>query len=68
MPSRSCQEGDTVFVRATVLSAGSTYFQIRIDDDTTMSITTWAPASEIAKAEDIGKLRPVIRTKRFLDR
>jgi hypothetical protein len=53
--------GDTVFVRATVLQACSDAFQIRIEDFPTITITTWAPPSEIAKVEDIALLKPIRR-------
>jgi hypothetical protein len=61
MPSRTCQAGDTVFVRATVIEAASDYFQILIDDGKFMSITSWAPACEVARFEDIGQLKPIRR-------
>jgi hypothetical protein len=61
MPYRDCQKGDEVFIRATVLEACSDAFQVRIEDFTSLTITTWAPVSEIAKAEDIARLKPVRR-------
>lgn len=68
MPYRNYQVGDQVFVRATVLEACSDLFQIRIEDVGSVAMTTWAPASEIAKVEDIGQLKPIRRSERFLDR
>jgi hypothetical protein len=68
MPSRSCQAGDTIFIRATVLEAGSNYFQVVIEDNHTLSITAYVPASECAKHEDIGQLKPIRLTGRYLDR
>ena len=68
MPSRYCQEGDTVYVRATVLVAGDGFFQVLIDDGVAISITTWVPSRECAKHEDIGRLRPIRRRGTFLDR
>lgn len=59
MPSRLYQAGDIVFVRAVVLDPCSDVFQVRIEDYPKIAITTWVPASEIAKAEDIDRLRPL---------
>ena len=59
MPHLNCQEGDIVFIRATVLRACSDAFQVRIEDFPTLTITTWAPSSEIAKAEDIPLLKQI---------
>jgi hypothetical protein len=36
-------------------------FQVRIENHPSMAVTTWAPASEIAKAEDIADMRPTRR-------
>jgi hypothetical protein len=64
----SYQAGDEVFVRATVLEACSDAFQIRIQDFPTMTITAWAPRSEVAKAEDIVLLKPMRRRDlKYLD-
>lgn len=68
MPSRSCQAGDTVFIRATVIEAGSDYFQVLVDDGKYLSITSWVPAGECSKHEDIGQLKPIRRTRGFVDR
>jgi hypothetical protein len=68
LPSRGCQEGDTVYVRATVLAAGSDYFQVLIDDGHRLSITSWVPAGECARHEDIGRLKPIVRRGAFVDR
>jgi hypothetical protein len=68
MPSRSCQAGDTVMIRGTVVEAGSDYFQVLIDDGKYLSITAWVPAGECAKPEDVHRLKPIRRTERFLDR
>lgn len=56
MPSRKCLPGDEVYIRAVVLQACSDMFQVRIEDFPSVVITTWAPASEIARAEDIAEL------------
>ena len=61
MPYRGYQKGDQVFIRATVLEACSDCFQVRIEDFPTVTITTWAPVSEIAKAEHIILLKPMRR-------
>jgi hypothetical protein len=58
LPSGKCLPGDTVYVRAQLLQAGSDGFQILIDDGVRLSITTWVPARECAKLEDIGELKP----------
>ena len=68
MPSRSCQEGDTVFIRATVLMAASDFFQVLIDDGQAVAITTVVPARECARHEDIGRLRPIRRRRGYIDR
>lgn len=68
MPSRSCQAGDTVVIRGTVIEAGSDYFQVLIDDGRKLSITTWVPAGECAKPEDVHRLKPIIRRGGYLDR
>jgi hypothetical protein len=62
MPHRNYQSGETVYIRATVLQACSDAFQVRIEDYPNLTITTWAPVSEIAKPEDIARLRPVRRS------
>lgn len=61
MPHLNCREGDIVYIRATVLSACSDAFQVRIEDYPNLVITTWAPAREIAKAEDIHLLKAMHR-------
>jgi hypothetical protein len=58
MPYRTYQAGDEIFIRATVLQACSDAFQVRIEDFPNLTITTWAPVSEIAKMEDIERLKP----------
>ena len=69
MPSRKCQAGETVFVRALVLEACSDTFRVRIEDNSSsMVVTTWVPAGEIARHEDIGELKLIRRIGRFLDR
>lgn len=68
MPSRSCQAGDTVVIRGTVIEAGSDYFQVLIDDGFQLSITTWVPARECAKPEDMHLLKPIRRRGGFVDR
>jgi hypothetical protein len=64
MSYRNCREGDVVFVRATVVHACPELFQVRIEDHPSLTVTTWLPASEIAKAEDIAALRPMRRASR----
>lgn len=68
MPSRNCQAGDTILIRGTVIEAGSDYFQVLIDDGKYLSITTWVPARECAKPEDVKLLKPIVRTGGFVDR
>lgn len=58
MPCRKVVTGDTVFIRATVIEAGSDYFQVLVDDVLKFSITCWVPARECARHEDIGELKP----------
>ena len=58
MSHLNCQQGEVVFIRATVLQACSDAFQVRIEGYPGLAITTWAPVSEIAKAEDIALLKP----------
>lgn len=58
MPHLECREGDTVMVRATVLTAASGAFQVRIEDNHTMACTVWVPTSEVAKPEHVGQLKP----------
>jgi len=55
MPSRNCQVGDTVFVRVTVIEHWGDALQVRVEDRR-VAITFWAPASEVARAEDVGLL------------
>lgn len=59
MPYLLCQAGDIVFVRARVLVAAADAFQIRIEHFPEYAFTTWAPPSEIARFEDIPRLRPL---------
>lgn len=59
MPSRLYQAGDVVFVRAVVIDPCADLFQIRIEDYPKFAITTWVPASEIAKPQDIERLKPL---------
>ena len=59
MPSRGCQAGDTVFVRATVLEPCGDTGRVLIEDRRQVSIAIWLPACEIAHAEHIGDLKPV---------
>jgi hypothetical protein len=68
LPSIGYREGDTVYVRARVVSAGSDFFQVVVDDGELLSITQWVPARECAKPEDIGRLKPIVRRGGFLDR
>lgn len=58
MPHLECREGDTVMVRATVLTAASGAFQVRIEDNKTMACTVWVPTSEVAKPEHVARLKP----------
>lgn len=50
--------GDIVFIRAVVIEAMPDLFQVRIEDFPNLSITTYVPASEIAKLDDIDGLKP----------
>lgn len=59
MAHLKCRAGDVIFVRAVVLEAASDCFQVRFDDGGYYVLTTWVPAGECAKAEDIGELRPI---------
>jgi hypothetical protein len=59
MPSWKCRAGDTVFVRATVLEACSDTFNVAIDDFVGFALRVWVPASECARHEDIGELKPI---------
>jgi len=68
MPSRKVLPGDTVFVRAEAIAVGSDFMQVRIDDGVALCLTVWVPSRECSKAEDIGELKPIRRTGRFLDR
>lgn len=68
MPSSKCQAGDTVVVRGEVLRAESDAFQVLFDDGVTLAITTWVPARECAKPEDVHLLKPIRRRGRYLDR
>lgn len=68
MPSRSCREGDTIYIRATVVSAGVGFFQVLIDDGVALAITTWVPSRECARHEDIAELKPIIRRRGYLER
>jgi hypothetical protein len=56
-PHLNCQEGDTVYVRATVVQAASDFFEIRIEDYPNWVVKAHVPVSEVAKAEDISGLR-----------
>jgi hypothetical protein len=57
IPHLNCQEGDIVFVRATVIQAASDFFEIRIEDYPNWVVKAHVPVSEVAKAEDIAGLR-----------
>ena len=59
MPYLKCLPGDIVYVRARVLVAASDAFQIRIEHFPEYAFTTWAPPSEIARLEDIARMRPL---------
>ncbi len=54
---RDLKVGDEVFIRARLLSACSDAFQVRIEDFPSISITAWAPISEVAVFQDIPFLR-----------
>ena len=58
MHSWKYRPGDTVFVRAIVVECHPDYFQVCIQDDSTMSITSWVPIGELARREDIDQLKP----------
>lgn len=68
MPSRNCLPGDTIYIRATVLEAGSDYFQVLVDDGKYLAITSWVPAGECARHQDIGRLKPIRRAGAYLER
>jgi len=52
-----------------VVTPGSDCFQVVIDDGVRLAITTWVPAAECAKAEDIGSLKPPFSANpRHIDR
>jgi hypothetical protein len=57
MPSRRCQVGDIVFVRAVALEAASDFFKLRAEDPS-WRITFYAPASEVAPLDGIRLMRP----------
>jgi hypothetical protein len=59
MPSTRCREGDVVFVRAVVLQAAEGLFEVRVEDRASIGVTIWVPARELARAEDIGLLKPI---------
>lgn len=61
MPSRKIHEGDTVFIRAEAISVGTDFLQVRIDDGQALTITSWVPARECARHEDIAELKPIRR-------
>ena len=72
-PYRSYRPGETVLVRATVVEPCNSSFrgmlaQLRIEDGSSITITTFAPLSEIARCEDIERLKPIVQTERFLER
>ncbi len=68
MPSRKMKEGDTGYVRMTVLCAGADYFQIQVEGRS-FSVSMWVPSDECALHEDIGQLRPARRNNpRHIDR
>lgn len=59
MPPHSHLPGDTIYIRATVVEAGTDYCQVLVDDGKCLSITQWVPASECARREDLAiKLKP----------
>lgn len=68
MPSGVYREGDTVFVRATVLVAAAGAFQVVVDDGVSMALTQWVPSRECARIEDIGRLPPIRRRGSYLSR
>jgi len=68
IPHLHLREGDKAYVRVTVLKTCSDAFQVRIEDFPKFIITTWVPASEVAKAEDIARLNiPRRRDLKYLD-
>ena len=50
--------GEVVFLRARIIEPTIDMFKVRIEGQG-YALTTWAPVSEIAKAEDIHLLRPL---------
>jgi hypothetical protein len=51
-----------------VLSAESDAFQVLFDDGRYLSLTAWVPAGECARPQDVGRLKPIRRSGRYLDR
>jgi hypothetical protein len=66
--SRIPAPGETLYIRATVVSPGSDCVQVLIDDGVLLSITTWVPSAECAALDDIARLKPIRRIGGFLDR
>lgn len=62
MPSRRIQEGDPVIVRGEAVSVCSDAVQVRVENASgTHGVTQWFPASEVARPEDAGELKPIRR-------
>lgn len=57
MPHREIKDGDEIFIRARALETCSDAIKAEIVDFPNMAVTGWYPASECAKAGDIGRLR-----------
>lgn len=62
MPSRKIREGDPVVVRGEAVSVCSDAVQVRFQSTNGMiTVTQWMPASECARPEDFGELKPLRR-------
>lgn len=61
VPYLHCHAGDLAFVRATILETCSDAFKVRFEDYPRFICTQWVPATEVARAADIGLLRPIRR-------
>ena len=58
MPHRDVREGDVIFIRARALQNCGDALQVQIVDYPNFVMTTWVPAAECAKEEDLDRLRP----------
>ena len=63
MPHRDIKDGDEIFIRARAITTCSDAIQAEIANYPKMVVTQWVPASECARAEDIGRLLPRRRAR-----